>query len=434
MDQKKAQKLFNEGGFLILSGVPEGTEFGMDWNSWTTGPRFEGVKMIPPGFHFIFYSSTSKYGGHGSPRTGICHYFTRGEIVVGKWDAFQEDVMLQSKSDSEMESIRENIRMLDKNLAPYPYESLHKWVSLTDHISSAVLKKLQPQNGKILSVPELVPLRDDDVSELEPVTSSGMKKMSLESAKTSAVSASIPELVDVPQNDMPSESHVMTSEEPARSSDQSMMTSAHAESNSTASNTGYTKSRHGVVDKDGLPVLKSIPGTEIRFTRIPKVWYPPNSTPREISKHSMDSSYVLSEILKNCEEPVDLLSELQFTFICFVLGQVLDAFEHWKKLVHVICSCNEFMKSNSKLFNNLLTVLYHQVNEIPSDFFVDVVSSNNFLVTTLSNLFAGLESSEIEEGLRKRAKQYRKYLTKKFKWDFKSEPDDWAPVVVETSS
>lgn len=35
------------------------------------------------------------------------------------------------------------------------------------------------------------------------------------------------------------------------------------------------------------------------------------------------------------------------------------------------------------LYINLISVLYHQLNEIPADFFVDIVSQDNFLTSTL---------------------------------------------------
>lgn len=56
MDQIKAQKLFDYGATLIFIDVPEGTEFGIDSNAWSVGPKFKGVKMIPPGVHFIYFS------------------------------------------------------------------------------------------------------------------------------------------------------------------------------------------------------------------------------------------------------------------------------------------------------------------------------------------------------------------------------------------
>lgn len=50
-----AKKLFEEGAFLVLLDVPEKVEFGIDYNCWNVGPLFKGVKMIPPGLHFVFY-------------------------------------------------------------------------------------------------------------------------------------------------------------------------------------------------------------------------------------------------------------------------------------------------------------------------------------------------------------------------------------------
>lgn len=37
MDSDVAAKLYEDGGFLILKDLPEGTEFGIDMNSWNTG-------------------------------------------------------------------------------------------------------------------------------------------------------------------------------------------------------------------------------------------------------------------------------------------------------------------------------------------------------------------------------------------------------------
>lgn len=55
MEGETASRLFHEGGFLILLEVPRGTEIGIDYNSWNVGPKFKGIKMIPPGLHMIYY-------------------------------------------------------------------------------------------------------------------------------------------------------------------------------------------------------------------------------------------------------------------------------------------------------------------------------------------------------------------------------------------
>mgnify|MGYP003729659891 CR=1 FL=1 len=41
MNDEISRKLFETGAFCILLDVPVGTEFGVDWNSWTTDVHFK---------------------------------------------------------------------------------------------------------------------------------------------------------------------------------------------------------------------------------------------------------------------------------------------------------------------------------------------------------------------------------------------------------
>ena len=55
MNQEQARELYEEGAFIVLLEVPQNTEIGIDYNSWRSGPKFMGIKMIPPGLHFVYY-------------------------------------------------------------------------------------------------------------------------------------------------------------------------------------------------------------------------------------------------------------------------------------------------------------------------------------------------------------------------------------------
>lgn len=46
-----------------------------------------------------------------------------------------------------------------------------------------------------------------------------------------------------------------------------------------------------------LPKMELRPGTEIRYTPFPNMKYPEGSTPQEITKHSMDTTYQLEQLL-----------------------------------------------------------------------------------------------------------------------------------------
>ena len=183
-----------------------------------------------------------------------------------------------------------------------------------------------------------------------------------------------------------------------------------------------------------LPNLKTVTGTNIKYSVVPKQRYPPNASPADITKYSMDSSYALNIILSEryLTDMHLLLGEVQFSFLCFLLGQNYESFEQWKKLVHLICTSGEAVAANPDAYIEFISLLHFQIKEIPSDFFVDIVTSNNFLVATLHELFQNLESDGVSEKLAKRGRSFQKHLTNKFNWDFMSEPDEFAPVVVDT--
>ncbi|XP_009872291.1 PREDICTED: protein AAR2 homolog, partial [Apaloderma vittatum] len=182
-----------------------------------------------------------------------------------------------------------------------------------------------------------------------------------------------------------------------------------------------------------LPRMEPRAGTRIRFTELPKQPYPEGATPAEVTRHSMDLSYALEQVLtqRYASQPLDLLAELQFAFICFLIGNVYDAFEHWKRLLNILCRSEDAMGKYQDLYVNLISVLYHQLSEIPADFFVDIVSQDNFLTSTLQVFFSCTCSAAVDGTLRRKAEKFKAHLTKKFKWDFEAEPDDCAPVVVE---
>ncbi|KAL9952143.1 hypothetical protein ACROYT_G039353 [Oculina patagonica] len=351
MDPEVAKRLHAEGATLIVLDVPEGTEFGIDYFSWNVGPRFRGIKMIPPGLHFIYYSAVNR-GGQSAPRTGMFLYSKRQDVFVMRWDASCEEVVEVDADEEEKDKYRKGLKDMDSFLGPYPYEHFKKWVSLTNHLTEDLLERVQPVCKKISSVTELAQ---------EPSHTRGK------------VSASA-ETISLSQNQE----------------------------------------------------------TMIRFSEFPKQKYPEGASPVEISKYSMDSSYALGGLISGMKDRKEILGELQFAFVCFLVGQVYDAFEHWKKLFNLLCSCDEALSKYVDIFDALIGVLHFQVLEIPKDFFVDIVSRNNFLTTTLQVFFSNLESSTtVDKKLVDKARRFRQHLTKRFNWDFESEPEEFAPVVVE---
>ncbi|XP_056305937.1 protein AAR2 homolog [Danio aesculapii] len=371
MDPEVARGLFEEGATLVLLGVPEGTELGLDYKTWTLGPRFRGVKMIPPGLHFLHYCSVSTNGGCGeiSPKTGLFLSLKPRQVLVAHWNKSADDLEISQNSE-EVERVRANLKELDRYLGPYPYDTLRKWVSLTDRLSQEVAVALQPLSGRVCAFSDVIPVL------------------------------------------------------------QLTHTKDRVQQNLSRNDQECQSMKEGL---DRLPQMKQREGTELRFSSIPKQAYPPGATPAQITQYSMDRSYTLNAVLERHykEQPLNVLGELQFAFVCFLVGNVYEAFEHWKSLLALLCRSEEAIKDRKELYLGLIAVLYHQLGEIPPDFFVDIVSQSNFLTSTLQDFFQFASSPGVDSTLRKRAEKFKVHLTKKFRWDFDADLEDCAPVVVE---
>ena len=257
---------------------------------------------------------------------------------------------------------------------------------MTNHITSDVLHQLQPLNGRISSVTEL----SSESSTTQSRLAAALRKRETDAAAQKA------------------------------SQDGDHATTSGA--NST---------------DDGLPALHASPEAVIRFTPIPRRKYPEGATPAQVTKYSMDHSYVLQSILNaNYRgKPLDFLGEIQLSFVCFLLGQVFDAFEQWKQLVNLLCCSDDAMadQNNKSLYLQFLSVLHFHLKEIPHDFFVDIVTQNNFLVATLGTFFSNLSSGDASADLKKRGELFRENLEKRFHWNFGDANDDEQPVVVVCS-
>lgn len=129
------------------------------------------------------------------------------------------------------------------------------------------------------------------------------------------------------------------------------------------------------------------------------------------------------------------MSELEFTYICFLVGNSLEAFEQWKKLVILICSCEEGLMKYRKIYDDFISLIEVQVNEIPEEFLADIVSNNNFVYIKLRELFRTIKDSETDGRLKTKVKRFQETLTSIYGWDFShldSENEEDLPVIVNT--
>lgn len=187
-------------------------------------------------------------------------------------------------------------------------------------------------------------------------------------------------------------------------------------------------------DSEGLPFMETEPNSAINFSEIPnRFLFPSNSTASDISRHSMDGTFTLESLISNCQQIDDILGELQFCFVTFIVGHVFDSFEYWKRLLKILCMSETAVTKYTDLYLNFVRVLHFQLKQTPHDLFADIVENHNFLVIFLRNFFSNIITNpNVSETLRIRGQRFQKSLTKNFKWDFSSELEDESPTIVDT--
>ncbi|XP_059096369.1 uncharacterized protein LOC131890931 isoform X2 [Tigriopus californicus] len=341
MDPEVARRLFHEGGTLLWLDMPVGAEFGCDMTTWNTAQKFKGVKMIPPGMHYFYWSSVSKEG-HVSPRTGFFHDFRKAEVLAKRFNPLTETI--EDITGDELERMKLDLRNLDPHLGAYPYDLWKKWISLTNKISSATLARLVPMNGLIQSVSELVPAQHrTNRTERRNAAARLAAEQQQSTASSSTMSTAPMDVSGTPPGEVGGESP----------------------------RTAAKRSR-----SDQLPKMDLKPGTEIRYTPLPTEKYPPGSNAAQITKHSMDASFQVasyfnhfnkmygdsvSSAMSDRNQSDEVLAEMQFSFICFLVGQHYESFEHWKRLLTLFCSCHDALEEHAEFYIRLISDLHFQI-------------------------------------------------------------------------
>ena len=64
------------------------------------GPKFQGVKMLPPGPHMVSYNATGAGGGGDfAPTVSFFAHLAAQQVVVRRWDAAEELLLPLQDSD-----------------------------------------------------------------------------------------------------------------------------------------------------------------------------------------------------------------------------------------------------------------------------------------------------------------------------------------------
>lgn len=160
----------------------------------------------------------------------------------------------------------------------------------------------------------------------------------------------------------------------------------------------------------------------------------------ELTRSYLDKSAFLQKLVENEYQgnPSMLLGELQVAFVLFLVGENLEAFEQFKRVFALVTNAESYLLSNTVFALNAIRAIYTCLSQFPEDFFLDPISSHNFVQPGLKSLFA----MEFQGSVLDRCNKLRSMVRDRFLLEFKDfevvdgelyfdEDDDEAPVVVD---
>ncbi|KAI4307626.1 hypothetical protein L6164_030794 [Bauhinia variegata] len=179
MDPETALELVQHGVTLLLLDVPQYTLVGIDTQMFSVGPAFKGIKMIPPGPHFVYYSSSSRDGKEFSPITGFFNDIGPSEVIVRKWDQQEEKLVKVSEEEEERYCLAVKNLEFDRQLGPYNLSHYGDWKRLSNFITKSIIERLEPIGGDITVTCEKEMIRNTPKTEMEKALDKQLKASNL---------------------------------------------------------------------------------------------------------------------------------------------------------------------------------------------------------------------------------------------------------------
>lgn len=170
------------GAAILLLDLPPAALAGIDLLSFTTTPRFKGIKNLPPGLHMVFTSSTSSLSiRHGTWFRVAEHQETDIQLFVKQWDALKEE-LLPVRDQADVLRHRANLGSIwRESLTPYrqnatdetPKAENDDWRKLTSCISDTLLARItgEREDNWSLTSASSAPGDQDDIPGLSEETS-----------------------------------------------------------------------------------------------------------------------------------------------------------------------------------------------------------------------------------------------------------------------
>jgi A1 cistron-splicing factor AAR2 len=143
--------------------------------------------------------------------------------------------------------------------------------------------------------------------------------------------------------------------------------------------------------------------SQLPLSHVPRFVSSPAVDPGSVTAECLDPSPVLQRMAHSCGAH-GVLAELQLSFVLFIFCEDFDGLEQWKRLVHLVCHSEAFLIGQQDFLFNFIAVLKQQLQNIPADFFQDIISCQNFLRPSLRALFSAIDtcSASLQPAVRSR--------------------------------
>lgn len=183
---------------------------------------------------------------------------------------------------------------------------------------------------------------------------------------------------------------------------------------------------------------KFVSEAQCYYTTVPRALIPRGSTPAQITSIHMDRSPVLEHMIqKNYNgDSILILGEMQFSFVCFLLGQSFEAFEQWKTILELLLHCESAVYDMRRVsfWLAFIKAFEHQLAEAPDDFFIDIVEGKNILHHSLCDFFEITSDQQTPEPVAEASSCLKEFAEDRFGIPFDGSgvyDGDEAPAIVE---
>lgn len=425
-----AVRLTQAHAMLLVLDLPRGYQFGVDYWSFVSGAQFKGMKMVPAGVHYIWTAPGRAASGEQqmidpdmAPRDGCFVWLDADSVWVRRWDGSLETLASFEDADEEGRYAAGARRFdFDKGQGSYPLLEAEKWTVLTDFMTKEIVEKLEPVDKMIgpLSVHKYT-LADKQPK--PPTNESEEKKDEGDTTMSDDAQVKSPTVTDAP----PAAAAASTSASTSSSTSSSAPSKSKPASNLTRSSSTsfYTRiptvasliaSQHMSADVSTRTSLV----TAMHLDQSPLLEYVLQRTLCSSSTTAATSGSGDVSNLTPAEHA--LLGEYQFAFVAFLIGQDYEGFDQWKRLTLLLTSCGDAMMAHHALYAAWIAVLAAQLECVPKDFFVDMLSGENFMRPALQRLFDHAADAIVPTSLVYAMRELRERMRVKFMWRLNQMP------------